>query len=52
MRGFPAKQTKLEIPYRSIMYHSSSDILPPFSLSCPHDSCCTLLLQQGSHYYQ
>ena len=30
MKGFPNKQTKLEIPYRSIMHHSSCYILPPF----------------------
>ena len=30
MKGFPAKHTKLEIPQRSLMHHSSCDILPPF----------------------
>ena len=25
MKGFPTKHTKLEIPYRSIMHHSSCD---------------------------
>ena len=26
MKGFPTKQTKLGIPYRPIIYHSSCDI--------------------------
>ena len=35
MKGFPAKHTKLEIPHRSIMHHSSCVILPPFPCHVP-----------------
>ena len=43
MKGFPTKQAKLEIPYRSIMYHSSCDILPPLP--------CHILMTVVVHYY-
>ena len=43
MKGFPTKHTKLEIPYRSIMHHSSCDILPPFP--------CHVLMTDAIHCY-
>ena len=39
MKGFPAKHhLKLKIVPTSSVDYSSCDILPPLSLSCPHDS--------------
>ena len=38
MKGFATK-LKLKIPHKSIKYHSFCNILPTFSLSCPHDRC-------------
>ena len=35
MKGFPAKDTRLEISHRSPMHHSSCDILPPFPCHVP-----------------
>ena len=35
MKGFPTNHTRLEIPHRSIMHHSSCDILPLFPCHVP-----------------
>ena len=49
--GFPAKHIKLEISHRPLMPHSSC-VIPPFSLSCPHDSDCPLSDRLNTYYNQ
>ena len=65
MKGFPAKHTKLEIPHRSLMHHSSCDTYIPICLHtyllintytyiCLHIQthvCLAIYIAKGIHLY-
>ena len=40
----PPKHTRLEISHRSLMHHSSCDILPPFPVMSPWQRLYTVIL--------